>query len=210
MNGPHLACSYHGGMSTTATPKRPWVRAIQVIGALLILLWAIEIVDVITGHALDGFGIVPRHLGSLAHIATAPLLHFGWAHLIANSLPFFVLGVLVYLDGAARWVITTLTVIISSGLLVWLISPPNSITAGASGVVFGWLSYVLVRGLFTRRIGQILLAAAILAIYGGVLWGLLPMVAGVSWQGHLGGAIGGVLAAWLLNGRAPSSGVRTS
>lgn len=192
-------------MSSTATPQRPLVRAIQVIGALLVLLWVVEIVNVLTGHALDNFGIVPRRLGSLAHIATAPLLHFGWAHLIANSVPFFVLGVIVYLDGVGRWVITTLTVVVTSGLLVWLMSPSGSITAGASGVVFGWLAYVLVRGFFTRRIGQILLAVLILAVYGGVLWGILPMTAGVSWQAHLGGAIGGVIAAWLLNGRRPTS-----
>lgn len=182
------------------TSKRPLVRAVEVIGGLLLLLWAIEIIDVLTGHALDSLGITPREWSSLPKILTAPFLHFGWAHLIANSVPFFVFGVLVYLEGVRNWAIATLTIIATSGLLVWLISPSGSITAGASGVIFGWLTYVLVRGLFTRQIKQILLAAVVLLVYGGMLWGVLPMDAEVSWQAHLGGALGGVSAAWFLNG----------
>lgn len=188
-------------MSTTPSPPRPWVRAVTVIGALVVLLWVLEIFDHLTFHSLDRFGIVPRRLDSLGSLFTAPFLHFGWAHLIANTVPFFVLGVLVYLDGLQRWLLTSLIVILTSGLTVWLLGAPGSITAGASGVIFGWLTYVLVRGFFTRRIGQILVAVVILALYGGVLWGILPMTSGVSWQAHLGGAAGGVLAAWWLNGR---------
>lgn len=188
-------------MSTTTSSERPWLRAVSVIGALVILLWVLEIFDHLTAHSLDRFGIVPRRLDSPLSIATAPFLHFGWAHLIANTVPFFVLGVLVYVDGVRRWLATSLIVILTSGLTVWLLASPGSITAGASGVIFGWLTYVLLRGFFTRHIGQILIAVVILAVYGGVLWGVLPMTTGVSWQAHLGGAAGGVLAAWLLNGR---------
>ncbi|HMR50392.1 MAG TPA: rhomboid family intramembrane serine protease [Arachnia sp.] len=188
-------------MSTTTTPERPWLRAVAVIGALVILLWVLEIFDHLTANSLDRFGIVPRRLDSLGSIATAPFLHFGWAHLIANTVPFFVLGVLVYLDGVQRWLTTSLIVILTSGLTVWLLASPGSITAGASGIIFGWLTYVLVRGFFTRHVGQILIAVVILAVYGSVLWGVLPMTTGVSWQAHLGGAAGGVLAAWLLNGK---------
>lgn len=182
-------------------PERPIVQASEVMGGLLLLLWVLEIVDVLTGHALDSLGITPREWSSLPKIFTAPLIHFGWEHLLANSIPFFVFGVLIYLEGVRNWLIATLTIVASSGLLVWLVSPSGSVTAGASGVIFGWLAYVLVRGFFTRDIKQILLAAAVLLVYGGMLWGVLPMDAEVSWQAHLGGLLGGVLAAWLLNGR---------
>ena len=123
------------------------------------------------------------------------------AHLVSNTVPFFLLGVLVLLDGWRRWFITTLWVIVVSGATVWLISPPGSITLGASGIVFGWLTYLILRGFYTRAPGQIALGVVVLFFYGGVLLGVLPTDAGVSWQAHLGGAIGGVLAASRQRGR---------
>lgn len=179
----------------------PVVRAVIVVGTLLVLMWVVELFDQATGNSLDPLGIVPRQLDSLDNILLAPWLHFGWLHLIGNSGPFLVLGVLTYLAGLARWLVTTAASILGSGLLVWLIAPVNTITAGASGLVFGWLAYLLVRGFFTRRPGQIALAVVLLLVYGGILVGVLPTATGVSWQGHLGGAIGGAAAAWWQHGR---------
>lgn len=176
--------------------------AALVMGAGVALLWVLELVDLLTFGSLDQFGITPRQLGELPQIFTAPWLHFGWGHLVSNSVPFFLLGFVILLEGLRRWLVSMVASITSSGLLVWLISPPASVTAGASGLIFGWLTYLLVRGLFSRDVKQILLAVVVFAIYGGVLWGVLPTQAGVSWQGHLGGAIGGVLAAWWLHARA--------
>jgi membrane associated rhomboid family serine protease len=164
-------------------------------------MWALELLDAVTLNALDSFGIQPRRLSELPNILWAPLLHFGWPHLISNSVPFLVLGVLVYLSGTGRFVWTTLISAIVSGLTAWLLAPPGSITAGASGVIFGYLTYLLVRGFYSRKIGQILLAVVVFAIYGTVLLGVLPGAPGVSWQAHLGGAVGGVLSAWWLHGR---------
>lgn len=180
----------------------PLLRALMVIGALLAFMWALEAVDQAIGNRLDLLGIRPRDPESLWNILVSPWLHYGWSHLISNSGPFLLLGVLTYLAGVARWLVTTAASILCSGLLVWLISPAATITAGASGLVFGWLTYLLIRGFFSRRIGQIALAVVVFLIYGSILWGLLPTAAGVSWQGHLGGAIGGGLAAWWQHGRS--------
>jgi membrane associated rhomboid family serine protease len=162
---------------------------------LVALLWVLEAIDQSTGNALDRYGIVPRTEQGAVDIFIAPWLHVGWAHLVSNTVPFFVLGVLVLLEGWRRWAMTTLAVVVTSGLLVWLVAPTYSITLGASGVVFGWLTYLVARGIWTRSWRQLLLGLLVLVVYGGLLWGVLPGAVGVSWQAHLGGAIGGVLAA---------------
>ena len=159
-----------------------------------------------TLNSLDAFGIEPRQASDLPNILWSPFLHFGWAHLISNSVPFLVLGVLTYLSGVARFVVTTVVSTVVSGLTAWLLAAPGTITAGASGVVFGYLTYLLVRGIFTKKPSQILLAVVVFAIYGTVLLGVLPGTPGVSWQGHLGGAVGGVLAAYLLHSKKQRHG----
>ena len=183
--------------------------ATTVLGLTVLLLWALEIVDQSTGNSLDPYGIEPRSTDRLWHILTAPFLHYGWDHLISNTVPLFVLGMLICLSSVRELVIATVAAVLCSGLLVWLIAPDDSITAGASGVVFGWLAYLLVRGLFTRRPGQILLAVGVLAVYGSVLFGVLPGQDGISWQGHLGGAVGGVVAAWLVGSSRVTTPART-
>lgn len=175
--------------------------AALVIGGWLALLWVIELVDQLMRGALDYYGIQSWQLGSLPSVFAAPFLHADWAHLIGNSLPFAVLGFVVLLGGAVRAVLSTLASVLVSGVFAWLLSPPNTITIGASGLIFGWLTYLLARGLFTRDGKQILIAVGVLVVYGGILWGVLPTQFGVSWQAHLGGALGGVLAAWWLNRR---------
>ena len=183
-------------MGTVATRQRLGVLGASVAMALLVaVLWLLEGVDQASGNELDGFGIQPRTSEGLLGVFVAPFLHGGWAHLAANTVPFFVLGVIVLLDGWGRWLIVTLWVVVGSGATVWLISPTGSLTLGASGVVFGWLTYLIARGFYTRAPGQIALGAVVFLFYGGLLWGVLPTDAQVSWQAHLGGAIGGVLAA---------------
>lgn len=172
--------------------------ALVTMGGLLALLWVLELADQASGNSLDPYGIRPRTDEGLLNVFTAPMLHGGWAHLASNSLPFLILGFIVLLDGWRTWLVATLTSVIGSGLLVWLVAPADSITLGASGVVFGWLTYLLLRGLFSANLGQLVLAAVLFVLYGGLLWGVLPGAVGISWQAHLGGAIGGGLAAWRL------------
>ncbi len=193
-------------MSETRTSRSPFASALLVVGGLLAVMWVLEAIDSVTLNSLDAFGIEPRQASDLPNILWSPFLHFGWAHLISNSVPFLVLGVLTYLSGVARFVVTTVVSTVVSGLTAWLLAAPGTITAGASGVVFGYLTYLLVRGIFTKKPSQILLAVVVFAIYGTVLLGVLPGTPGVSWQGHLGGAVGGVLAAYLLHSKKQRHG----
>jgi membrane associated rhomboid family serine protease len=172
---------------------------------LTAVLWVLEFYDQLTGQRLDQDGIVPRTETGLEGILWAPLLHGGWAHLIANTVPFVVFGFLVLLSGRLRFVLVTAIVWAVSGFGVWLTAPDGSVTIGMSGVIFGWLTYLLVRGFFARNAGQIVLAVVLFLVWGGVLWGVLPGQEGVSWQGHLFGALAGVFAAWLVARRRPAT-----
>ncbi|MDO5082618.1 rhomboid family intramembrane serine protease [Arachnia propionica] len=193
-------------MSTHTEPRRstPFRDGLIVMGGMLAVMWVLEIIDVASAHSLDQYGIVPRRVDQLLHLLSAPWLHYGWGHLMSNTLPFLVLGMVTWLSGFREWLTVTVLSLLGSGLLVWLIAPNATITAGASGLVFGYLAYLLVRGFFRRNGWQILIAVIVFAFYGTALFGVIPGAAGISWQGHLGGALGGVLAAWL-----PTRGTRT-
>ena len=188
-------------MMADRTASRPgWAALVMLL--LLVGLWVLEFLDQLSGNELDQFGIHAQEVDGLPEILTAPFLHAGWDHLISNSLPFFVLGFLVLLSGLARWLTSSLIIIGMSGVTAWLFTPANTIILGASGLIFGWLTYLLARGIWSRRPAQIVIAVLVLLVYGGLIWGILPSMAGISWQAHLGGAVGGVMAAWLLHRRA--------
>ena len=175
-----------------------WARAAAFSVGFVALLWVIELADVLLPARLDEEGVRPRSEDGLWGILFAPLLHAGWGHLIANSLPLLVLGFFVFLSGIGRALAATAVIWVVGGLGTWLIAPEHTIHIGASVIVFGWLTYLMLRGIFARNEGQIALGAVILVLYGGALWGVLPGQPGISWQGHLFGAIGGGLAAWWL------------
>jgi membrane associated rhomboid family serine protease len=188
-------------MVQRTVPSRPgWAALIMLV--MLAGLWILELLDQLSGNQLDQLGIHAREIDGMPEILTAPFLHAGWDHLMSNSLPFVVLGFLVLLSGLARWLVSSLIIILISGMTAWLLTPVHTIILGASGLIFGWLTYLLARGLWSRRPAQVVIAVLVLLVYGGLIWGLFPGNAGVSWQAHLGGAVGGVLAAWLLHRRA--------
>jgi membrane associated rhomboid family serine protease len=168
------------------------------VGVMLAVMWALEIVDTIAGGRLDRFGIEPRDASGLDGVVWAPFLHGGFGHLIANSVPFALLGAAIAFGALKRFVIVTVIIALVSGLGTWLTGPSNTIHIGASGLVFGYLTYLLTRGVFARNVWYLLGGAVVFMAYGGVLWGLLPSP-GISWQGHLFGAIGGVVAAYALH-----------
>jgi membrane associated rhomboid family serine protease len=186
-------------MVDRAAPRPGWAALVMFL--LLAGMWALEFLDQLSGNRLDQLGIHAQEIDGLPEIFSAPFLHAGWEHLMGNSVPFFVLGFLVLLGGVARWLVSSLITIVSSGLTAWLLTPPDTIVLGASGLIFGWLTYLLARGLWSRRPGQVALAIVVLLVYGGLIFGVLPGQVGISWQAHLGGAVGGVLAAWLLHRR---------
>lgn len=199
------------GAAAPAPPpeeKSLWRTGGATIIAFVGLLYLVEAVDQVGGHRLDHNGIRPLETDGLWGVLFAPLLHANWAHLLANTGPALVLGFLLTLTGLSRFVLATAIIWIVGGLGTWLIGNVGSSCGptdhiGASGLIFGWLAFLVVFGWFTRRIWQILVGVVVLFLYGGILWGAVPVLnvcGGVSWQGHLCGALAGVLAAYWLAG----------
>jgi membrane associated rhomboid family serine protease len=172
---------------------------------MVALMWILEILDVALDHRLDRYGIEPREADGLDGVVTAPFLHVGFGHLIANTIPFVVMGVVIAFEGPLRLLGVTAIVILVSGLGTWLIAPDNTIHLGASGVVFGYATYLIARGVFNRRFAEIAVGLVVVLIWGGALLGGLEPQRGISWQGHLFGAIGGVIAARVLSQRRVAS-----
>ena len=183
-------------METAARPT--WQTAGLVAVGFVALLWVLEILDTVSGHALDAYGVHPRTDEGLVGIALAPTLHFGFDHLISNTLPVLVLGFLTLAPGIARGLAATAVIWVVAGLGVWLVGDSFSNHAGASALIFGWIVYLGVRGFLNRDWRQAVVGLVVVVVYGGVLWGVLPGQAGVSWEGHLFGAIGGAVAARLV------------
>jgi membrane associated rhomboid family serine protease len=173
------------------------------------VLWLSEIIDTVLNNRLDSEGIRPGSTDGLSGILFAPLLHGGFGHLIANTVPLLVLGFLVLLSGLRQWVAVTAAVWLIGGVGTWLFGGAGTVHIGASGLVFGWLAYLIVRGFFNRQPTQILVGIAVFLMYGGALWGVLPGQPGISWQGHLFGAVGGVVVAWLLAARGTAGRSRS-
>ncbi len=163
------------------------------------LLWVIQIVNAfVFGGSLDRFGVHPRTLAGLWGILFAPFLHVSFAHLIANTVPFLVLGWLVMLRRKRDFFLVSAIAALVGGLGTWLIAPALSVHVGASVLIFGFLGYLLARGIFERRLWPIVGSVVTFFLYGGALTGILPGAIGISWQGHLFGLLGGILAARLL------------
>jgi membrane associated rhomboid family serine protease len=176
---------------------------ILILVGLVALMWAIEIIDHLPGLNLDMYGIIPRNVIGLRGIFFAPFLHGNFPHLIANTVPFLTLGWLVMLRRTSDfWVVTAIAALIG-GLGTWLVAPSFSVHIGASGIIFGYLGFLLSRGYFERNFASMGLSVIVGILYGGLLWGVLPQQPGISWQGHLFGFVGGVVAARVL--AAPKS-----
>jgi membrane associated rhomboid family serine protease len=181
-------------------------RAFFVMVGVLALLWIIQIInEVITpsgppGHILTltgDYGIVPRDIGRLPELLTAPFLHFSWSHLEGNSGPLFIFGFLAAYRGLGKFFALTVIVVLTSGLAAWFFSSAGSVEAGASGVVFGYFGYIMVRGIFDRRLVDVLIGAVMALCFAYQFSVLIPQ-AHLSWQAHIGGLVGGIAAGWVL------------
>ena len=176
-----------------------------VLGGFITLIWTLEIVNLLfLGGRLNAYGIVPRSIIGLRGILFAPFLHAGLAHLAANTVPFLTLSWLIMLRETSDWFVVTAVTMLISGFGTWLIAPANSIHIGASGLIFGFPGFLLLRGYFERSVSAILLSLIVGLVYGGLIWGVLPLQIGISWQGHLFGFVSGGLAARLLARRRKS------
>jgi membrane associated rhomboid family serine protease len=177
---------------------------LAVLAVLVAMMWVVEVVNLLDGYRLDRDGIVPRSFSHLDGIVFAPFLHASLSHILGNTIPFIILGLAIALAGARRLLQVSAIVALVSGLGVWLTAPSGSETVGASGVIFGYATYLISRGLFDRHLGEVALGVGVAVLFGGVLLADLVPHAGISWQAHLFGGIGGVLAAYLLARRVPA------
>ncbi|BBH18036.1 rhomboid family intramembrane serine protease [Nocardioides baekrokdamisoli] len=192
-------------MSTTQpSPKtRPIKTAAVGIGTVTAGLYGVELLDASGSHSLDGdLGLHSHRFSDLWAVFTSPLVHASWEHLLGNTVPLVILGFIVLLEGWRRFLGVSFIGAITAGLSAWLFSPAHTVTVGASGVIFALLTYLIARGIYTRKIGQIVAGVVIAIAFGSLVWGVLPTSSGISWQAHLGGALGGVLAAWVLSDRS--------
>jgi membrane associated rhomboid family serine protease len=178
---------------------RSALAQVKFIAVILGVLWVLETIDtLLLGQALNRFGIVPRDIEGLRGIVFAPLLHNGFGHLASNTLPLAVFSALLLVRGWRDYAVVTALVMLICGLGVWLIAPSNSVHIGASGVIFGYFGFLLLRGVFDRNPLSLLIALGVGVVYGGIIWGVLPGEAMVSWQSHLFGFVGGGVAARVM------------
>jgi len=180
---------------TSRSVTRSLKRQVVTLGASVSAVWVAFGANMLLGGALLRFGIVPRTGDGLIGIVAAPFLHANLAHLTANTVSFLLFGWLVMLRDRRHFGVVTLMAMLGSGLLSWTLGAPGSVHIGASGVVFGYFGFLLLAGFYARSAGSILLSLAVAVLWGGTVFGVLPGTPGISWQGHLGGFIGGVLAA---------------
>lgn len=188
----------------TKTISKELQSHVAILGGCVSLFWMIEIVDVfLFGGALNSYGVRPRNLDGLQGILLMPFLHGSFAHLAANTIPFVTLGWLIMLREVSDFFVVSGITMLVSGLGVWLTGAPNSVHIGASGLIFGYFGFLLLRGYFERSFTSILLSLIVGFFYGSLIWGVLPSQPGVSWQAHFFGFVGGVLTAQLLGRHKP-------
>jgi membrane associated rhomboid family serine protease len=193
------------GSAATEPPFDPqsWSGALIVMCAVAAMLWVVQIVNSVRDYHLDDrFGVKARQVDGLWGVVTMPFLHAGYAHLFSNTIPLILIGWVLLLSGLRTWATVTALVVVGGGLLTWLVGPGHSVIVGASGMVFGWLGYLLARAYFSRKLKWIIVAVLVLVFFGTLLFGLFPTLnSSVSWQAHVCGFAAGVGAGALLHPR---------
>ena len=189
--------------------RDPRFDGLRIVLGMALVMWVLEVIDQLADNRLDQYGIEPRDADGLFGVVAAPFLHGGFDHLVSNTVPFLVMGFVIAIQGAKRVVAVTVIVGLISGLGTWLIAPEHTVHIGASGIVFGYATYLLSRGFFNRNVLELAVGAVVAVVYGSALLGGLVPEDGVSWQGHFFGAVGGVVAARGLSNR-PSGEARAT
>jgi membrane associated rhomboid family serine protease len=178
-----------------------WGGALVLMGGFVAVLWIVQIANAANSYSFDRFGLKPRAVDGLWGIVTMPFLHSSYGHMLSNTLPVLAIGWILLLSGVRTWLVVTGIVVVLGGLLTWAIGP-HGVIVGASGMVFGWLGYLLARAYFSRKLKWIFTAIVVLVFFGSLLFGLFPTLhSKVSWQAHVCGFLAGVAAGALLHPR---------
>jgi membrane associated rhomboid family serine protease len=170
-----------------------------LLAGIVALMWLVEAINSLDSNHLDGDGIRARSISRFWGILTSPFIHASFQHLMDNTVPFVFLGVIIALHGARRLALVTGFIILIGGLGTWVIGPGGTSTIGASGVVFGYATYLLARGFFDRSIWELGVGILVGVVWGAALISSLVPHNGISWQAHLCGGIAGVIVAWRLS-----------
>ena len=179
---------------------RSLMNSVRPIILIVSAIWIVEVVNFILGHGLTSWGILPRDATGLIGIPLAPFLHGGFWHAVSNTVPLIVLGGLTLTGGERRFWATTTIIVLLSGGLVWIFAR-EAYHVGASGLVFGYFGALLARGFVERGIATIAIAFVTVVLYGGLLWGILPLQRYVSFEAHLFGLVAGIVAVYVLRNR---------
>ena len=173
------------------------VKMLVPVLSLVVIIWTVEVVNFLLGHRLTSFGILPRSSSGLIGIALSPFIHAGFWHAVSNTVPLLILGGLTLAADKARFWMTTVSIILLSGAFVWLFAR-SSYHVGASGLVFGYFGALISRAVIERSLKSIVLAMITITLYGGLLWGVLPLRSYISFEGHFFGLVAGILYVWII------------
>ena len=180
-------------------------KAFFVMAGFLAVIWILQIANWADHYQITlDYGIRPRDVASLPEVLSAPFLHFSWAHIEGNSGPLFIFGFLAAYRGVRKFIWVTILIILTSGLAAWLAEPSNTIGAGASGLVFGYFGYIMVRGFFDRHLIDMVIGAIMALCFAYQFTVLVPR-AGIGWQAHIGGLVGGIAVGWIFRERRPKA-----
>jgi len=191
----HLSSSY------TTRDKRKWTNLIPLsfrgLLAAVAVVWGLEIIDLLPAVNLDAFGVRPRSIFGLIGIPLMPFLHGDFSHLLSNTFPFLILGWIVLRAEKENFIVATVTIILLGGMGTWLIGRNNSVHIGASGLVYGYFGYVMVRAFMERKPKWIATGLVVGFFYGSMIFGMLPTFnQETSWEGHLCGMAAGMWFGW--------------
>jgi len=176
--------------------KRNAVRMLIFV----VMLWLIEVINNRMGHRLNVLGIFPGASSPFPGVLFAPFLHGSYEHVAVNSLPLLTLGWLVALRGFGRYTAITVFIAVIGGVGVWMFGR-NAFHVGASGLIFGYFGYLVAQGIFDQSFSSVFIASGIIAVYGGILFGILPLTDAVSWETHFFSLVAGVIASRLWKRR---------
>lgn len=179
------------------TVTQHWARSLATVVVLVAVLWAVELANYLTGYRLSYLGVFPRHVETLPGILLWPFLHVSAEHLLINTTPLLVLGYFVALRGVVVFLQTCLLIIVIGGTAIWLFGRP-AYHIGASGLVFGFFGFLVTVGIYERSLSALVIGLFTLIYYGGMLLSIFPADRFISWEAHVFGLLGGIVAGRLL------------